>query len=219
MDPRAIVAEMNAELQKLPRIYTPELRTFRKSWSERLAAEEPANVLMVAQALEGDFEQDLKWIAYELIRCHVGAFWAIEQDQIEDFAGRVLTWYATDAFGTGLTGPLWAKGRLPRELFDAWSRSESVWLRRAALVSTVGRNMKKPDVEATLTLCHRLAGDREDMVEKAISWTLRFLSQRDRAAVADFMAKHGEDFGSLVKREVRHKLATGVKRARRTAPS
>lgn len=219
MDARAEAAAIRAEIAALPRRDTPSMRALRKRRSAELKMRPAAEVIALAQALERDAPQEGKWVAYELIRFHADAFAGLSGAQVEDFAGRIASWYATDAFGTILSGPLWAKGRLPDAMFDAWSRSESRWLRRSAVVATVGRNATKPDPASTFALCLRLAADRDDMVEKAVSWALRYLSQKDRAAVEAFWAEHGDRFRPRVQREVRHKLATGLKNPRRTAGS
>lgn len=158
--------------------------------------------------------QPTKWVAYEIVRFHPGAFDTVGVAEIEDFAARIASWYATDAFGTILSGPLWARGRLPGTLIDEWSRSGNRWLRRSALVTTVGRNAQRPDPERTFAVCLRLAADRDDMVVKAVSWALRYLSQKDRPAVTAFMAEHGDRFAARVRREVANKLATGRKNGR-----
>ena len=65
----------------------------------------------------------------------------------------------------------------------------------------------------------RKSTTRPLMVVKALSWALRVLSQWDRPAVERFMAEMDADLAPRVKREVRHKLSTGLKtpRAARTA--
>jgi 3-methyladenine DNA glycosylase AlkD len=65
-------------------------------------------------------------------------------------------------------------------------------------------------------VCEPLAGDRDDMVAKAMSWALRDLIAHDRLAVERFLRKHDARLPALVKREVRNKLTTGVKNPRRT---
>lgn len=215
MTPELIAEGLRADIQALPKRDTPSLRAVRKAWTAKLKGEAARTVVAAGQALEREAGQGGKWIAYELIRFHPAAFAAVTEAEIEDFASRIASWYATDAFGTILSGPLWARGRLPDAMFDDWSRSENRWLRRSALVATVGLNASRPDPERTFALCLRLAGDRDDMVEKAVSWALRWLSQKDQVAVADFMAEHGDDFRPRVKREVRHKLETGLKSPRR----
>jgi 3-methyladenine DNA glycosylase AlkD len=220
MNPETVVAEIRAEIAALPTRDTPSLRAVRKAWSAKLKGEPAAEVIAAAQALERMGGQGGKWIGYELIRFHPGAFAAVTEAEVADFASRIESWYATDAFGTILSGPLWAKGRISDGLIDGWSRHDGIWFRRSALVATVGLNgsVAGGDPGRTLPICLRLAGDREDMVEKAVSWALRYLSQKDRGAVVAFMDEHGDRFCARVRREVRHKLTTGRKTPR-TAPS
>jgi 3-methyladenine DNA glycosylase AlkD len=219
VSPDAIVAEIRAEIAALPRRDTPSLRAVRKAWTAKLKPALAADVIAVAQALEQPAGQGGKWIAYELIRHHKGAFEAVTPAEVEDFASRIASWYATDAFGTILAGPLWAKGRISDAFVDAWSTSPQMWLRRSALVATVGLNASLPggrgDPGRTFPICLRMAADREDMIEKAVSWALRYLSQKDRGAVVTFMDEHGGEFCARVRREVRNKLTTGLKNPKR----
>ncbi|WP_293677054.1 DNA alkylation repair protein [uncultured Phenylobacterium sp.] len=214
----AIATEIRAAIAALPRRNTPSMRAVRKDWSTRLRPAPAAEVIAIAQALERDARQEDKWVAYELIRFHPEAFDAVSEAQVAEFAGRIASWYATDAFGTILSGPLWAKGRISDDLIDGWSRHPQMWFRRSALVATVGLNASLPgkcgDPGRTLPICLRLAGDREDMIEKAVSWALRYLSQKDRDAVVAFMDEHGGKFAARVRRELRNKLTTGLKSGR-----
>lgn len=197
------------------RLTTPILRAQRRETSRALRDAPAADVLRLARRAEGQLPQEQKWVAYELIRHHPGAFAAIGVAEIEDFAARTTSWYAVDGLGTILTGALWARGQLPDALFDGWSRSENRWLRRSALVATVGRNAVRPDPERTFALCLRLAEDRDDMVEKAVSWALRWLAQKDRTVVDAFWDAEAQRFRPRVRREVAHKLSTGRKTPRR----
>ncbi|WP_337186517.1 DNA alkylation repair protein [Phenylobacterium sp.] len=199
-----------------PRPTTPVLRARRQQISRVLRREPASEVLRSVRQLEGELPQEQKWLAYELIRFHPGAFSEIDEAAVEDYVDRVASWYATDALGTVLSGRLWAAGRLPDSMFDAWSRSDSRWRRRSALVATVGLNAVAPDPARTFPICLRLADDRDDMVEKAVSWSLRWLAQKDGAVVDAFMAEHGSRFRPRVRREVGRKLTTGRKTPRST---
>lgn len=211
MDAPGLAAEIQAEIRALPRRYTPEIRALRKTWSAKLKAGPAADVIALAGALAARLPQEIKWVAYELIRHHRGAYDSITQVELEGFAEDLASWYAVDAFNTILLGPLWAKGRVDDALIMGWTRSSNRWLRRSALVATVGLNGKVGDPARTLPICRALAADRDDMVEKALSWALRFLSQRDKPAVAAFMEEMGESLPARVRREVRTKLTTGKK--------
>jgi 3-methyladenine DNA glycosylase AlkD len=209
-----------AEIAALPKRDTPSVRAVRRRWSAKLKSASAPEVLALSRDYEAAAGQGGKWLAYELIRFHKGAFDAIGEPEIEDYASRLSSWYAVDAFGTILAGPLWAAGRVSDGLVDGWSRSLDPWQRRLSLVATVGLNAPPRsggDAVRTLALCRRLADDRDDMVEKALSWALRFLSQRDRTSVAAFMVEMGEALPARVRREVRNKLATGLKSGRNSA--
>lgn len=207
------------DIAALPRRDTASMRAVRRTWSQTLTSASAEEVLAIAKAVEAAAAQTGKWVGYELIRFHPAAFGEIGEADIADFASRLSSWYAVDAFGTILAGPLWARGRLSDEVVDGWSMSEDRWLRRSALVATVGLNARAPggagDAARTFAICRRLASDRDDMVEKAMSWALRFLSQRDRPSVERFMAEMQSKFAPRVVREVRNKLTTGLKAPRR----
>jgi 3-methyladenine DNA glycosylase AlkD len=83
------------------------------------------------------------------------------------------------------------------------------------LVSTVALNVRSHggygDVPRTLAVCRLLADDHEDMVVKALSWALRELVVHDPNAVWAFLDEHEHVLAARVKREVRHKLKTGLK--------
>jgi 3-methyladenine DNA glycosylase AlkD len=215
MDAAAAIA---AEIAALPRRDTASVRTVRRRWSKTLRGFPADQVLAIAAAFERQVGQPGKWVAYELIRHHPGAFAAITEREVADYAARLASWYATDAFGTILAGPLWARGRVSDSLIDGWSASPDRWLRRAALVATVGLNAPASggpgDTPRTLAICRRLAADRDDMVEKAMSWALRALLDRDRTAVEAFIADLGEALPARARREVRNKLSTGLKSGR-----
>lgn len=209
-------AAIVADIDRLASRDTPSVRAVRRRWSAALKARPATDVLAIARALEAAQGQGGKWVAYEIIRFHAAAFAKVSQAEIADYASRVASWGAVDALGTILAGPLWAKGRIADALPEAWSRAESRWLRRLSLVSTIRLNARGSagDAPRTLALCRRLAGDRDDMVEKALSWALRELLARDRAAVEAFVAETGERLPARVRREVRNKLSTGLKTPR-----
>jgi 3-methyladenine DNA glycosylase AlkD len=96
-----------------------------------------------------------------------------------------------------------------------WARSRDRWWRRAALVSTVPLNVRaqggKGDAPRTLAICESLLDDRDATIVKALSWALRALSVRDPAEVSRFIEQHDHRLAAIAKREVRNKLATGLK--------
>jgi 3-methyladenine DNA glycosylase AlkD len=59
-----------------------------------------------------------------------------------------------------------------------------------------------------------LLGDPDDMVVKAMSWSLRELAKQDPKVVETFLLKEEDRLSSRVKREVLNKINTGVKSPR-----
>ena len=142
----------------------------------------------------------------------------IDWEYLEPLGNRMDSWGLVDAFAS-LAGPAWREGQISDETVMSWTRSENRWWRRGALVCTVFLNRRtlsgRGDTPRTLAVCEALAGDRDDMVVKGLSWALRDLSKRDRAAAERFLKEHEGELHARVKREVRNKLETGVKNPRR----
>jgi 3-methyladenine DNA glycosylase AlkD len=188
------------------------MREVRKAATAALRASPAAEVRAVARALICD--EGLRWIGYEIIAAHRAAFATLTEAEVDEMAQGLESWDAVDAYGMVLAGPAWRAGLVGDGLIADWSRSLDRWRRRLALVASVPLG-RKGDAARVLAVCQPLAADRDDMVEKALSWALRELSKGDRAAVERFLAAHATVLGARVKREVRHKLATGLKAPRR----
>ena len=107
---------------------------------------------------------------------------------------------------------------MPDSLILRWARSEDRWWRRAALVSTVPLNTKARggvgDALRTLKICEALVDERDEMVVKALSWSLRELAKREPKSVREFLKKHKDVLGARVRREVNNKLDLGLKNPR-----
>ena len=86
----------------------PALRTVRREISRELRGQPAELVLDVA----GRVAQlpALRWIAYELIRFHPGAFAALDDALVDAFAVGLDSWDSVDAFARTLSGPAWVNG-------------------------------------------------------------------------------------------------------------
>jgi 3-methyladenine DNA glycosylase AlkD len=72
------------------------------------------------------------------------------------------------------------------------------------------------DAMRTLAICNLVVDDREDMVVKALSWSLRELAKRDRRSVKKFLDEKQTHLARRVVREVNNKLNTGLKNPRKS---
>jgi len=215
-DVRKIAAEIDAQLGALPIRNTPSERDVRRATSRRLKDAEPAFILDLARELLQTY--GYRWHAYELIRDHRAAFRSIGEAELEGFGRGIDSWSSVDSFARTLAGPAWLNGQVSDGLIHRWARSPDRWWRRAALVSTVALNVRSyggsGDVPRTLAVCRLLVDDRDDMVVKAMSWALRALVVHDPDAVREFLSEYEDTLAARVKREVRNKLATGLKNPR-----
>jgi 3-methyladenine DNA glycosylase AlkD len=157
-------------------------------------------------------------VAYEVFRASPAAVMALKAREVEGMLSGLHDWRSVDGFGCFVSGVAWREGVLKDVVLRRWARDERVWVRRAALVSTVPLNLRargataaKGEAGRTLMICEMLVADREDMVVKALSWALRELASRDAAAVRAFLAEHGGALAARVRRETGNKLRTGRK--------
>jgi 3-methyladenine DNA glycosylase AlkD len=210
-----IAEEIDAQIRALPHHDTASIRNVRRLYSKRLAKTAPDEVIELALLLL----DKQRFVAYELVQHHRGASRCLGADELAQFGQGMNSWDAVDTFGLYLAGPAWRMGQIPDSLVHQWARSQDRWWRRTSLVCTVALNIKARggtgDVPRTLAVCRLLGGDHDDMVEKALSWALRALVQHDAQAVHDFLTEYDNVLGARIKREVRNKLATGLKNPRK----
>jgi 3-methyladenine DNA glycosylase AlkD len=212
-----IAAALHAEIRTLPERNASNVRAVRRAHSRRLRPASAEFVLEVARELLRTYGQ--RWVAYELIRDHPEAFASIAAAELEELGQGIDSWGSVDAFARTLSGPAWLAGQVSDDLIHRWARSEDLWWRRAALVSTVALNVRSQggpgDVPRTLAVCRMLVADHEDMVVKALSWALRQLVVHDPLAVRAFLSEYEDMLAARVTREVQNKLTTGLKNPRR----
>ena len=166
-----LVIEINDTVQALPVQNTSSVRAVSRHYTKQIKQEDAQQILEIAHSLI-DRYPPLRWFAYELIRYHKVAFHSMDGAKLEALGQGIHSWDTVDSFARTLSGPAWLKGWVADETFYTWARSEDLWWRRAALVSTVALNMRTHggygDTPRTLTvLCRLLVDDKEDMVVKA----------------------------------------------------
>ena len=76
-----------------------------------------------------------------------------------------------------------------KSILKELARSESLWERRIAIMSTF-YFIKKNQFEVALDIAHRLLNDPEDLIHKAVGWMLRETGKRDMNLEVDFLRKH-----------------------------
>ena len=202
------------QFRSLSQPTTLNIRKLRREFSKRIAELPADNVVQLAINLIQSAIVP-RFFAYELVQHHRAALRSLNSRTIKRLGNGIGSWGAVDSFACFLAGPVWREHQIPDSLIITWARSKDRWWRRAAVVSTVPLNNKtrggRGDVARTIQICGLVVDDRDDMVVKALSWSLRELAKRDHVSVRAFLAEHEKRLAPRVLREVRNKLNTGLK--------
>ncbi|WP_264213885.1 DNA alkylation repair protein [Leisingera thetidis] len=129
--------------------------------------------------------------------------WELLQAWVPEFDSWAIADHACSAIAKRLQAD---PARL--DTVEAWTQSDRMWTRRAALVATLPwakmNNLKPADQERR----ERILGwavsyvpDRDWFIQKAIGWWLRDLSKHDAARTAAFLAEHGPGMKAFARKE------------------
>jgi 3-methyladenine DNA glycosylase AlkD len=100
---------------------------------------------------------------------------------------RINNWDLVDASAGDIVGQHLEAGDI--KLLERLARSESLWERRIAIVSTF-HFIKRNEFRPTLKIAALLLSDSQDLIHKATGWMLREVGKRDRTALDHFLKKH-----------------------------
>lgn len=196
-------------------VKVPDQRKVVNSLRKRVRNKDRNSRLELALALVYTEIFECQQVAYELISKDKKLNSSLSLEEILDLRKGLDNWVSVDTFSGYISGIAWKEGRISDETIMKWAEDPDRWIRRSALVSTLGLNQKARggtgDTERTLMVCDRLKGDHDEFVVKAMSWALRELSKRDHDSVKRFVEENGEVLHKKVVREVRKKLETGRK--------
>ena len=76
-----------------------------------------------------------------------------------------------------------------RSILYSWAKSEDLWTKRIAIVSTHWF-IRKNDLDDTFKIAEILLNDEHDLIHKAVGWMLREAGKRDLEKEEIFLKKH-----------------------------
>jgi 3-methyladenine DNA glycosylase AlkD len=212
--------DIRSDLKRLPRLDASSVRSVRRRYSKALKTKSPAEVIAFVRSLLDGGGWAERVVAWEVLAEHPEAFALVDDRLVEEMAEGLSDWGSVNLYGITVLGQAWRERLVSHHRMIAWAKSSDRWLRRLSLVATVPLNSRarggEGDSRRTLRICRLLLDDRDAMVVKAMSWALRELSKRNPQIVEDFILKNEDRLATLVKREVRNKLETGLKTPIRT---
>jgi len=77
----------------------------------------------------------------------------------------------------------------PKNVLYALARSDSIWERRIAIISTMSF-IKQGELHDTFAIAELLLQDTHDLIHKAAGWMLREAGQKNEKALRSFLDKH-----------------------------
>ncbi len=104
---------------------------------------------------------------------------------------RLNNWALVDGFCSEVLSPLLERHPQVEKQLRVWSKDESLWVRRAALVTLVpfARKGRMLDIVYSLAIEH--FSDPEDLMHKATGWLLREAGKTDADRLRTFLLQHG----------------------------
>ena len=136
------------------------------------------------------------------------ATWALIKSWVPQFDGWAIADHVCSAGSRRLLAD---PSRLDE--IEAWTTSEHMWTKRAALVMTLPwtkmNNPKPDDLAARERILGWAAGYTSDptwFIQKSVSWWLRELGRHDAPRVRAFLAEHGDAMKPFARKDASRKL-------------
>ncbi|WP_343082178.1 DNA alkylation repair protein [Ostreiculturibacter nitratireducens] len=219
MTPEAALAELRAladperaagaaDYHKAKREYlgvrVPEIDRLAKAWRADL---DVAGRVALADALwRTDIHEARIAAAKLLTQARIrddDAVWHVLVSWLPDFDAWAIADHAMMAAQRRLTAD---PSRIDE--VETWTRSPSLWTRRAALVVTLPWTKQNHPKPADLAIRDRVLGwaagyadDPEWFIQKAVAWWLRDLSKHDAPRVRAWLAEHGAKLKPFARKE------------------
>lgn len=100
-------------------------------------------------------------------------------------------WATTDTICGMLIGPLLVRYPELAPQMRAWARDENLWVRRASIVALIKPVASGAAIGLAYDVAGRLHADREDLIQKAVGWTLREAGKIDPARLERYLRANG----------------------------
>lgn len=201
-------AEGMAEYHKVPRTYlgipNPALNDLAKEWRQQLTVDE--RVALARALWDSDiFEARLaaaKLLTQARIRPDQAA-WDLVKSWVPDFDSWAIADHAMMAGQKRLQAD---PARIDE--VEEWTKSDSHWTRRAAMVITLPWTKQNHPKPADVEIRERVLGwagayvnDPEWFIQKSVAWWLRELSKHDPDRVIAFLREHGKAMKPFARKE------------------
>jgi 3-methyladenine DNA glycosylase AlkD len=129
-------------------------------------------------------------------------------------ANLAANWATTDLMCGAIIGPLLAREpRLLQRTTPQWARHRNMWVRRASTVGLLQAIREGRALDTAYEIASMLHGDREDLIQKAVGWTLREAGRQDRPRLERYLRKNGSRIPRTTIRYAIEHFPSGQRRA------
>ena len=175
-------------------IAAPERKELYKDFLKAEKASRKIDWKFLDQCYEDD-HREFQYLVYDYLLAMKKYLVYEDTDKIKHYIVTKPWWDTTD-FLCKVIGEIGLKDQKVRELMLKWSKDESVWLRRTAILHQLSYK-DKTDTELLEQLISNCLGSGEFFINKAIGWSLREYSKTAPEWVRNFIARNKEQLDSL----------------------
>jgi 3-methyladenine DNA glycosylase AlkD len=100
-------------------------------------------------------------------------------------------WATTDAMCGLLIGPLLVQHGKAAARMRIWARDRNMWVRRASIVGLIQRARRGESLDLVYDIARQLHADHEDLIQKAVGWTLREAGKTDMPRLERYLRANG----------------------------
>ncbi|MCB0666072.1 MAG: DNA alkylation repair protein [Saprospiraceae bacterium] len=145
-------------------------------------------------------QREMQYVATDLIRRHIRKQPASFIQVIESLILKKSWWDTVDHLSVNAGTLMQKHPDLQPAVTDSWIRSDSMWLRRAAVIHQL---MYKGSTNWTMLQDYilRVAHEEEFFIRKACGWALRQYSKTSPQQVAAFIDQYRDQLSGLTIRE------------------
>jgi 3-methyladenine DNA glycosylase AlkD len=100
-------------------------------------------------------------------------------------------WATTDSICGTLIGPLLVKHPELADRLRIWSKDRNMWVRRASIVGLISLVRTGAALDTAYDISRVLHRDQEDLIQKAVGWTLREAGKKDMERLEQYLLSEG----------------------------
>lgn len=145
---------------------------------------------------------EMRTVTIAILEQYVHLLRAADLAFVEEIIRRSEGWSHVDFLAVQIAGPIVQKFKSARKQLTRWSRDESFWIRRSAMLALLLElRGEDGDFELFTQFADEMLEEKEFFIRKAIGWVLREASKSRPNLVYEFLLDRTERVAGLTLRE------------------